>query len=128
MGNLSNEKKAEIAQFLKAFGKDVEISFVKGVYSHIVAKVGSRKSATFADVYGKKNGYRVYIYVPKANIFTHSKMMPEIVKWVNAHGLEPRKSSNPKTISYSVTNAEEEASLKSFVENVYQAWIKYGKK
>ena len=128
MGNLSNEKKAEIAQFLKSLGKDVEISFVKGAYSHIVAKVGSRKSVTFADVYGKKNGYRVYIYVPKANIFTHSRMMPEIAEWVKAHGLEPKKSSNPKSVSYSVTNAEEEASLKLFVENVYQAWIKYGKK
>ena len=127
MGELSNEKKKEIAEFLQSIDSNVVIQFVQGKSGHIVAKTWSEKGKTFADIYGLKKGFNAYVYVPEANLFTHRGRMPELVKWVDDHGYNLRKNPS-KRIKVKVLNAKDEADLRKLLGLVYSAWDKYGKK
>lgn len=128
MGNLDDEKKREIAEILQTAGEGVQVLFLRGKLSHIVAKGPGGK--TFADVYGAKKGYSVVVYAPVANLFTNKKRMPVIVEWVEAHGFDInklKKSSHPNRLTVKILNEEDEASLKELLGYIYTAWGKYTK-
>lgn len=127
MEGLSNEKKGEIAELLRSINSNVDVHFVQGKVGHIVAKTWSEKGKTFADVYGLKKGFNVYVYVPEASLFTDGRRMPDLVAWVDAHGFNLRKNPS-KRIKVKVLNAKDETDLKQLLELVYSAWEKYGKK
>lgn len=123
MPYMTREQKEHVISLMRSIGEDVTIQLVKAKYGHIAARIGGANGRTFTDVYDRKNGYNMDIFVPRPDVYTNHDKYPEIAEWIDHSRYKPGKAVGGRRISPVVGyNTEEEKDLINFAKKVYQVW------